>query len=112
MELPSTIATEEDNMKDKRELMAEAIEAWANEDLENRSILVLFGDKKLGVTTCGMIGVEQEIVSATVNEMLSDEEAARIILNSVSIYNEILKEEKEKAEKKEEHKEKSTKIYS
>lgn len=112
MELPSTIATEEDSMKDKRELMAEAIEAWANEDLENRSILVLFGDKKLGVTTCGMIGVEQEIVSSTVNEMLNDEEAARVILNSVSIYSEILKEEKEKAEKKKDEPKKKSKIYS
>lgn len=80
-------------MKDKRELMAEAIDAWGNEDKDNRCIFVVFGDNKGDFTSCGYAGLEVDVVGAIVNEMLEDANVARIIDTASKVYKEVLKEE-------------------
>jgi ribosomal protein L13 len=96
-------------MKDKRKLMEDASEAWVMEDPDKRTIFCVIGDKETNTTSCGASGREDLIVEAIVNEMLSDETIAQLVLTSAQVYNNIIEEEKK--EKKQELK-KTTKIYS
>ena len=95
--------------KDKRKLLEEATEAWVMENPEKRTIFCVIGDKESNSTSCGVHGREDLICEAIVNEMLSDETIAQLILTSTQVYNNIIEEEKK--EKRQEPK-KTTKIYS
>ena len=76
--------------------MAEAIEAWGKEDIENRCLFIVFGENKEGFTSCGYAGCEVDIVGAIVNEMLEDGNVARMLENATKVYHEVLKEEQAK----------------
>ena len=97
--------------KDKRKQMEDASEAWVMENPENRTIFCVIGDKETNTTSCGASGREDLIVEAIVNEMLSDETIADLILVSSQVYHNIIEEEK-KEESKETTKNKTTKMYS
>jgi ribosomal protein L13 len=96
-------------MKDKRKLMEDASEEWVMECPDKRTIFCVIGDKETNTTSCGVHGREDLIVEAIVNEMLSDETIAELVLTSSQVYHNILEEEKK--EKAQELK-KITKIYS
>ena len=95
--------------KDKRKQMEDASEAWVMENPENRTIFCVIGDKESNSTSCGVHGREDLLCEAIVNEMLSDEVIANLVLTSAQVYNNIIEEEKK--EKRKELK-KTTKIYS
>ena len=95
--------------KDKRKQMEDASEAWVMESPENHTIFCVIGDKETNTTSCGVHGREDLIVEAIVNECLSDETIAQLVLTSAQVYNNIIEEEKK--EKRQELK-KTTKIYS
>ena len=85
--------------KDKRKQMEDASEAWVMENSETRTIFCVIGDKNANATSCGVHGREDLIVEAIVNEMLSDEVVAELVLTSSQVYHNILEEEKkEKAQ--------------
>jgi hypothetical protein len=94
--------------KDKRKQMEDASEAWVMENSETRTIFCVIGDKDANATSCGVHGREDLIVEAIVNEMLSDETIAGLVLTSAQVYRNILEEE----EKEKEVIKKTTKIYS
>ena len=89
--------------------MEDATEAWVMEYPEKRTIFCVIGDKDANSTSCGVHGREDLIVEAIVNEMLSDEVIADLVLTSAKVYHNIVEEEKR--EKRQELK-KTTKIYS
>lgn len=95
--------------KDKRKQMEDASEAWVMENPEKRTIFCVIGDKESNSTSCGVHGREDLLCEAIVNEMLSDETIAQLVLTSAQVYNNIIEEEKK--EKRKELK-KTTKIYS
>lgn len=72
-------------MKDTRQLMHDATQAWIEEDVPNRHVFCIVGDLKEGVTSCGMSGDNEAIVSAIVNEMITDDEVFNIIVTSMEI---------------------------
>lgn len=94
---------------DFRKKMEDATEAWVMEYPEKRTIFCVIGDKDANSTSCGVHGREDLIVEAIVNEMLSDEVIADLVLTSAKVYHNIVEEEKK--EKRQELK-KTTKIYS
>lgn len=94
---------------DFRKKMEDATEAWVMEYPEKRTIFCVIGDKDANSTSCGVHGREDLIVEAIVNEMLSDEVIADLVLTSAKVYHNIVEEEKR--EKRQELK-KTTKIYS
>lgn len=96
-------------MKDKRKQMEDASEEWVMECPDKRTIFCVIGDKETNTTSCGVHGREDLICEAIVNEMLSDEVIANLVLTSSQVYNNIMEEEKK--EKRQEPK-KTTKIYS
>ena len=95
--------------KDKRKQMEDASEAWVMENPETRTIFCIIGDKDANSTSCGVHGREDLICEAIVNECLSDETIAQLVLTSAQVYNNIIEEEKK--EKRQEIK-KTPKIYS
>lgn len=97
--------------KDKRKLLEESTEAWVMENPENRTIFCVIGDKDSNSTSCGVHGREDLIVEAIVNEMLSDEVIAELVLTSSQVYHNILEEEK-KEKAQEATKNKTPKMYS
>lgn len=99
--------------KDKRKQMEDASEAWVMENPENRTIFCVIGDKDSNSTStsCGVHGREDLIVEAIVNEMLSDEVIAELVLTSAQVYHNILEEEK-KEKAQEATKNKTPKMYS
>lgn len=82
------------------EILEVAMEAWLKGDPDNRHIFSITGDKKTQTTSCGMVGEVSDICSAIVNEMLADEELAKILIVAVDTFIE-MKEELEKEVKKE-----------
>lgn len=96
-------------MKDKIKQMEDASEAWVMENPENRTIFCVIGDKESDSTSCGVHGREDLLCEAIVNEMLSDEVIANLVLTSAQVYHNIIEEEKK--EKRQELK-KTPKIYS
>ena len=94
--------------KDKRKTMEDASEAWVMECPEKRTIFCVIGDKDANATSCGVHGREDLLVEAIVNEMLSDETIAGLVLTSTQVYRNILEEE----EKEKEGTKKTSKIYS
>lgn len=94
---------------DFRKKMEDATEAWVMEYPEKRTIFCVIGDEDANSTSCGVHGREDLIVEAIVNEMLSDEVIADLVLTSAKVYHNIVEEEKK--EKRQELK-KTTKIYS
>ena len=82
------------------EILEVAMEAWLKVDPDNRHIFSITGDKKTQTTSCGMVGEVSDICSAIVNEMLADEELAKILIVAVDTFIE-MKEELEKEVKKE-----------
>lgn len=96
---------------DKRKQMEDASEAWVMENPEKRTIFCVIGDKESNSTSCGVHGREDLIVEAIVNEMLSDETIAQLILTSTQVYNNIIEEEK-KEKRQEATKNKTPKMYS
>lgn len=94
---------------DKRKQMVDASEAWVMENPETRTIFCVIGDKDENSTSCGIHGREDLLCEAIVNEMLSDEVVANLVLASSQVYRNILEEErKEKTIKLK----KTSKIYS
>lgn len=89
--------------------MEDASEEWVMENSETRTIFCVIGDKDSNSTSCGVHGREDLIVETIVNEMLSDEVIAELVLTSAQVYHNIIEEEKK--EKRQEIK-KTTKIYS
>lgn len=85
---------------DDLETLQVAIEKWLNGDPENRHIFSITGDKKTQTTSCGMVGEVEDICSAIVNEMLADEELAKILIVAIDTFIE-MKEDLEKEVKKE-----------
>lgn len=69
------------------EILNVAMEAWLKGDPDNRHIFSITGDKKTQTTSCGMGGEASDICSAIVNEMLSDEELAEILIVAVDTFN-------------------------
>lgn len=94
---------------DKRKQMEDASEAWVMENPEKRTLFSVIGDKDSNSTSCGVHGREDLLVEAIVNEMLSDEVIANLILTSSQVYQNIIEEEKK--ETRQEQK-KTSKIYS
>ena len=90
------------------EILQVAIDKWLNGDPDNRHIFIIMGDYKTQVSSSGMEGESYDICSAIVNEMLADEELAKILIVAVDAFNE-MKGELEKEVKKETKK--STKKY-
>ena len=82
------------------DILNDAMETWLNGDPENRHIFSITGDKKTQTTSCGMVGEVEDICSAIVNEMLADEELAKILIVAVDAFNE-MKGELEKEVNKE-----------
>lgn len=95
--------------KDKRKQMEDASEEWVMENPDKRTFFCVIGDKESNSTSCGVHGREDLIVEAIVNECLSDETIAQLILTSAQVYHNIMEEEMK--EKRKELK-KTTKIYS
>jgi hypothetical protein len=95
--------------KDKRKQMENASEAWVMENPDTRTIFCIIGDKDANSTSCGVHGREDLICEAIVNEMMSDEAIANLVLTSAQVYHNIMEEEKK--EKRKELK-KTSKIYS
>ena len=85
---------------DKRKKMEDASEAWVMENPEKRTFFSVIGDKDSNSTSCGVHGREDLLCEAIVNEMLSDETIAQLVLTSTQVYNNIIEEEKK--EKKQE----------
>ena len=90
------------------ETLQVAIEEWLNGDPDNRHIFIIMGDYKTHVSSSGMEGESSDICSAIVNEMLADEELAKILIVAVDAFNE-MKQDLEKEVKKETKK--TTKKY-
>lgn len=97
--------------KDKRKQMEDASEAWVMEKPENRTIFCVIGDKDSNSTSCGVHGREDLICEAIVNEMISDEVIANLILTSAKVYHNIMEEEK-KEKAQEATNNKTPKMYS
>lgn len=95
--------------KDKRKTIEDASEAWVMESPEKRTIFCVIGDKDANSTSCGVHGREDLLCEAIVNEMLSDEVIANLVLTSAQVYHNIMEEENK--EKRQELK-KTPKIYS
>lgn len=93
---------------DKRKQMEDASEAWVMENPEKRTLFSVIGDKDSNSTSCGVHGREDLLCEAIVNEMLSDEVIANLILTSSQVYRNILEEE----EKEKKVTKKTAKIYS
>ena len=89
--------------------MEDASEEWVMECPDKRTFFSVIGDKDSNSTSCGVHGGEDLIVETIVNEMLSDEIIASLILTSAQVYHNIIEEEKK--EKRQELK-KTTKMYS
>ena len=94
---------------DKRKQMEDASETWVMENPEKRTFFSVIGDKDSNFTSCGVHGREDLICEAIVNEMISDEVIANLVLTSAQVYHNIMEEEKK--EKRKEVK-KTNKIYS
>lgn len=71
------------------ETLQVAIEKWLNGDPDNRHIFIIMGDYKTHVSSSGMEGESSDICSAIVNEMLADEELAKILIVAVDAFNEM-----------------------
>ena len=71
------------------ETLQVAIEEWLNGDPDNRHIFIVMGDYKTHVSSSGMEGESSDICSAIVNEMLADEELAKILIVAVDAFNEM-----------------------
>lgn len=82
--------------KTKFEKLNDALVDWAKEDEGNRKAFCIFGDEKGQYSSCGLIGDEEGIVSALCNEMMADEDICRIMKVAVAVYDEAVKELKEK----------------
>lgn len=82
------------------DILNDAMETWLNGDPENRHIFSITGDKKTQTTSCGMVGEVEDICSAIVNEMFSDEELAHLLIIAVDTFKE-MKGELEKEVNKE-----------
>ena len=82
------------------DILNKAMEAWFEGDPDNRHIFSITGDKKTQTTSCGIAGEVEDICSAIINEMFSDEELAEILIVAVDTFKEMKGElEKEVKEK-------------
>ena len=97
--------------KDKRKQMEDASEAWVIENPENRTIFCVIGDKESNSNSCGVHGRKDLICEAIVNEMISDEVIANLVLTSAQVYHNIMEEEK-KEKAQEATNNKTPKMYS
>lgn len=77
---------------DDLETLQVAIEEWLNGDPDNRHIFIIMGDYKTHVSSSGIEGESSDICSAIVNEMLADEELAKILIVAVDAFNEMKRE--------------------
>ena len=82
------------------EILEVAMEAWLKVDPDNRHIFSITGDKRKKTTSCGIAGEVEDICSAIINEMFSDEELAYILTVAVETFKD-MKEDLKKEVKKE-----------